>query len=375
MIAQFLRPFSKHGKRLLPTSASKTAGDHEERHVFTGPDAHIQSSATALIEPMPMRQVTPLRCDEEKPKLYARLSNWVSKSIDSQLANENEPHYMFAQGEGEFYIPEPSATVPPAGFAGVAHESAANVPVAWAMGEMPWMGMYQAPVAPYQQVDLFPQQTPSDFPSTTVLMQPMIMPMFYPFGGMQMSIGTEQLVPTETLEGYANFCEQLQEDAAPVGMHQLEATVAAPKNHRRSKRGGAAPKNHRNPLRAKRVEAAQTIARTKAAQSEEANEVRHADSVSLSSTRTSEESTDLEIKNEGAQSFTSEVGSPSQVDSATDGSACCDTVCEGSESVDAAPTAKVDPVPVGWHTTDPGRREWIQPIRVGGATFTMYEFA
>jgi len=228
---------------------------------------------------------------------------------------------MLAQGEGEFYIPEPSTTVPPAGFAGVAHESAANDPAAWAMGEMPWMGMYQAPVAPYQQADF---------------MQPMIMPMFYPLGAMQMTMGTETLQDMLWKDPQYG----MQEDAALIGMEQLEGTVAAPTTHRRSKRGGKA-------VRARRVEAA--------AQSEEATEVKHADSASLSSTWTSEDSCDLEIKTDSPSS----TRSPSQVDSATDGSSCCDTVFEGSESVDAAPTTKVDPMLAEFDTADAGRRDWL----------------
>jgi len=351
MLAQLLRPLRGHCNRFIATSVgTKSTGDNEQHHhVFAGSDV-------AFIEPEPATTLCEMR-DEEKPKLMGRFSRWLSSAIGTKLATavENEPNHMFAPGDNTFDTPEPSPRfhADSVRFDGVANNGVANLPVMWPMqsvfnsnGEGPsWVDMrlYQAPVAAYQQAEAVTQEVPNGyFPSAAVLMQPVIMPIFYPYAAMQMPMGTE-----------ANTTFTV--NAAQADTQQHEAPVDPPQGprHRRSRRGGAA-------VRKKNAAAAAAAAEDVVVQE-----------TTQACSTTAQGPSDPEAKDD-VQSLSTEVGTPksADVDSTTDSSVHCEAVLDGTTpSCEEAPTKSapldtadstdyVDPMLVELDSTDEKRREF-----------------
>jgi len=372
MLAQFLRPFRGQCNRLLATSAgTKSAGDNEQQHhLFTPDDAAF---IDAEVNPS-----SPVTCDTDtslvlgqgtQPTLAGRLSRWFSKSIGKQLAVENEPHYMLAPGDGDFYTPEPYIAVPPANGSlnGLANNWVANVTVAWPMQSMfngnsdrpSWVDMrlYQAPVASYQQVEGVPQQAPSGpLPNTAVLMQPVMMPVFYPYGIMQMPLGAQQAVPDVTL--LADDAQQplpnvtLQADGAQADTEQNEASEVPRQGprHRRSRRGGAAVR--KKLAAARQLEDADEAARA----------VETAQGCSASTSEASSGPAPKDNEWDDIQSLSTEAGTPKSADVGitTESSIHCETALDGTAKTaphEADASESVDPMLVELDSSDEERRQ------------------
>lgn len=261
MLTQLLRPLRGHCNRLLATSVgAKAAGDNEQLDLLSLRDAaFIDKGANPS---------SPAECGDKSSLLVGRLSSWLSKSISTQLAIENEPHYMFAPGDGDLYTPEAYSVVPLANDSSNTNNVAASVMVALPMYSMfngniampSWMDMrlYQTPLAPYQQQEGLLQQAPSGpLLTTAVLMQPMIMPVFYPYGIMQIPSGSEQPTPDVTIAASGDQADRDQCEAPEVACKEPTITATGAQQadpqqceasdvtrqgprHRRSRRGGAA---------------------------------------------------------------------------------------------------------------------------------------
>jgi len=373
MLAQLLRPFRGHGNRLLATSVgAKTAADSEQLHLLSPGDA---ASTAKKADPS-----LPAKCREESSALVGRLSRWFSKSVSPHLAIENEPCHMVAPGDGHLYTPEVYSAVLPASDSPntFANSMVANVMVALptqslfngSIDRPSWvdMGLYQMPLATYQQQEGVPQQIPSGpFLTTAVLMQPMLMPVFYPCGIMQMPLGSEQPAPNVTIasagdQADRNHCEAPEVTCqgpriTATGDHQAdsqqceasEETRQGPR-HRRSRRGGAAAR--------KKLAAAR--------QSEDVDDAARAAETEQVCSSSTQVSSDLALKDD-IQSLSTEAGTPKAADddSTSASSIHCEMVLDTKSTPNEARTIEtIDPLLVELDSSDEERRQltldWVE---------------
>lgn len=290
MLAQLLKPFRGNCNRLIATSVgTKSAGDSEQLHL-------VPFSDTNFVEPE-LNILSSTKGEEDKPKFMRGFSRWLSKakSVGAKLAIENEPLNMVAPGDNTFYIPDRCAT--PDGFS----DHGVELPVPGPMQDVfsnpnsrpPWVDMqlYQAPVAQYHPVEAVAQQAPvGQFPAAAVLMQTVMVPVFYPYAALQMPVAMEA-IPITAEEPQVNVF------ADDADAEQMDAAVDRPQGprHRRSRRGGAA-------MRKKLAAQAEKQQALQASQEPCDGDGKH-DAQSLSTEAGSPKSADVDSTADGSVSF------------------------------------------------------------------------
>jgi len=259
MLAQVLRPLRCLGTRLATTSiGTKSTVDNEQHQevlianikkhsntVFATGDADVLALEfpekvddfhTDVISDFPAKAVNPLL-------------GIGSRFLQKLNIDVHDEQHMFAASDAAALSLEPSNTVSSVGCGSFSNGTDPSMQFFWPTdgNQSPWidMKMYQAPEATYQPPCAFAMPA-----AGFVMMQPMLVPVYSPFWGMQIAaqqsvsnaasdIPPSTMFPAEAMGVVAQQCGGPLSQAMG-GAEEDVAVGTGARRHRRSRRGGAA---------------------------------------------------------------------------------------------------------------------------------------
>lgn len=240
MLAQVFKPIRHLGSRLAATQIGlKPAVEPEQHHVFTPCDADPCALESSLKSPSILESTlrSPSAGLTEKAPVvpYNGIEDLqVKASKAAQLALRFLPDHISDTANVVSSVESGFQSVETCGVEGIAANATVNWPT---QQQTPWADMYQAREASFHLAQFSPQMTTGAAPHGLLVLQPMIMPVYSPFWGMQLSVATQQ-------SGGATSCTagSVEEVSVEISSHGLEenASSSGVRRHRRARRGGMA---------------------------------------------------------------------------------------------------------------------------------------
>jgi len=178
---------------------------------------------------------------------------------------------VFASGDADGVFLEASSAVSSGGFDTLPSDNATHMPTAWPLQgafnspsweshERPWfdMKLHQAPLASYHQSEVLQPVLSGPFANNFLMMQPMLVPVFHPFWGMQAFAEAQPAAPsqvaatmfpqeamktvTEQCGGPLSRAVEAVDEATTAALEETADGIsgAGARRQRRARRGGAA---------------------------------------------------------------------------------------------------------------------------------------